>query len=714
METKKAAPPDGQTNPTDLDSTPEALGNQEFFDPEVRPDGKRKEGAEGVDYEAIFRSLPPGDLSRPHQEMLKNSAINDTVTRQRGYRTLFISKESRALLKSLGFSSAQIRLPVLLIPIYSPTGSIVSCQIRPDDPRIREGKPVKYETPFHSKNVLDVHPASQKQIANPEEPLFITEGAKKGDALASLGLVAISLSGVWNWRGKNSQGGNVALPDWENIAIKGREIRIVFDSDTASNDSVLRAEKRVAQFLEGRGGIVKILRIPPGPDGSKQGVDDYLAASGDLTALEESTEEVRPAITGDELGVAEALDDGSNLLFTQSKFWTFSESEGIWRESPDESVKRAIQIVCRENGLPVKDNFIRGAFNCAKARFFRTVEFDRIDTRSIGAANGVLRYVDGGWSMTPYRREDYRRIRLPVIYDPSARCPRFEQFLSEVFDGTTDKRERGLTVLEYLGLSLTASTEHEKALLLVGKGGNGKSVLLRVLESLIGGKNRSSVQLKQLENRFQRAHLDGKLVNIMSELSEGGEVPDAEIKAIISGEPITAEHKLKPPFEFFPICKIWIATNHMPSVRDLSDGLFRRFLILSFPNRFDDKTSRDTRLSEKLASEASGILNYCLKALAGVYERGALTEPASSREAVQGWKRDSDQTSQFLEDEMILEPGASISSGEVYRIYVNWAKEVGIKRALGRKSFTERLANHGVETAKGTGGARLLWGIRGR
>ncbi|MHB8542718.1 MAG: phage/plasmid primase, P4 family [Leptospirales bacterium] len=589
-----------------------------------------------------------------------------------------------------------------------------SCQIRPDDPRIREGKPVKYETPLHSKNVLDVHPSSQKQIANPEEPLFITEGIKKGDSITSIGLTAISLTGVWNWRGKNSQGGNVALPDWEDVAIKGREIRIVFDSDSATNDSVLRAEKRLAQFIEGRGGIVKILRIPPRTDGAKVGIDDFLAQGGDLTTLEEATEEARPAITGDELGVAEALDDGSNLIFAQSKFWAFSETEGIWRESPDESVKRAIQIVCRENGLPVKDNFIRGAFNCAKARFFRTVEFDRIDTRSIGAANGVLRYVNGGWSLTPYKREDYRRIRLPVEYVPQAKCQRFEQFLSEIFEGTPDKKDRALTVLEFLALSLTATTEYEKALLLVGKGGNGKSVLLRVLESLIGGKNRSSVQLKQLENRFQRAHLDGKTVNIMSELSEGGEVPDAEIKAIISGEPITAEHKLKPPFEFFPVCKLWIATNHMPSVRDLSDGLFRRFIILNFPNRFDDKPNRDTKLSEKLATEASGILNYCLKALAAVYERGALTEPTSSREAVQGWKRDSDQTSLFLDEEMTLESGASIASSEAYLLYTDWARGAGIKRTLGRKAFTERLVNHGVELAKGTGGARLLWGIRGR
>jgi len=152
----------------------------------------------------------------------------------------------------------------------------------------------------------------------------------------------------------------------------------------------------------------------------------------------------------------------------------------------------------------------------------------------------------------------------------------------------------------------------------------------------------------------------------------------------------------------------------MPSVRDLSDGLFRRFVILNFPNRFDDKPNRDTKLSEKLATEASGILNYCLKALARVYERGVLTNPASSKAALLAWQKDSDQTSMFLEEEMIVEPGVSISSGDAYAHYTEWARGAGIKRTLGRKAFTERLENHGIEKGKGTGGIRMLYGIRRR
>ena len=711
MAKKAAAPSDRPELPVteNYDTNP-----SDFLDPEVRPDGKRLEGAESVDFASILGNLPPGKLSREHAVMLRSSGVSDYVARTRGYRTLDDTNENRTFLKSLGFSQAQINLPVLLIPIYDPTGTIAGCQIRPNNPRVRNDKPVKYETPSHARNVLDVCPAVTHLVKDPSTTLWITEGVKKGDALSGQGHTAIALSGVWGWIGKNDQGGTAALASWRDVPLKGREVRIVFDSDAATNPKVQKAESALAQYLESKGAHVAVLRIPPGENGEKVGVDDYLRAGERLENLPivRPNNQERASSVGDELSIAECLDDGTNLVFTLQRFWRFDEREGVWTELPDEAVKRALQIVCRENQIPVKDSLIRGAFGSAKARFYRQVEFDRVGRRSIPAANGILQYANGEWTLNSYRREDYRRIRLPVVYDPQATCPRFERFLEEVFDGTPDIKDRVRLVLEFLGLSLTATTEFEKALLLVGSGGNGKSVLVRVLEAMVGSRNRSAVQLKQLENRFQRAHLDGKIVNVMTELSEGAELPDAEVKAIISGEPITAEHKLKPPFEFHPVCKLWLLTNHLPNVRDLSDGLFRRFSIITFPNRFDNKSTRDTSLSEKLAAESSGILNYCLRALAGVYERGTLTEPKSSREAVDGWRRDSDQVAAFVEEEMVLEPGASITSKEVYSIYQEWAKESGIRKLLGRKNFTLRLSNMGVVPSKGTGGTRLLHGLR--
>ena len=152
-----------------------------------------------------------------HAELVSASAISDEVARARCYRTVSIKAE----LKKLGFGEAQRRTPALLIPVWSVIGEIATYQIRPDEPRIKDGKPLKYETLAGARMRLDVPPAARPLLTDPSIPLFITEGARKADAAVSHRLCCIALLGVWNFRGKNEHGGFTALADWESIAQHG-------------------------------------------------------------------------------------------------------------------------------------------------------------------------------------------------------------------------------------------------------------------------------------------------------------------------------------------------------------------------------------------------------------------------------------------------------------------------------------------------------------
>lgn len=180
--------------------------------------------------------------------LIRESHIARNVVRRRGYRTV----RKKAELEQLGFSRAQRKVPGLLIPLYGPSGEIVLYQYRPDEPRIREGKPVKYETPAGARMVLDVHPMARDRLGDPAAPLFVTEGVKKADALVSRGLCAVALIGVWNWRGTNEHGGKTALPEWEQIALNERQVYIVFDSDVMLKKEVYAALVRLKAFLEAR------------------------------------------------------------------------------------------------------------------------------------------------------------------------------------------------------------------------------------------------------------------------------------------------------------------------------------------------------------------------------------------------------------------------------------------------------------------------------
>jgi hypothetical protein len=189
-------------------------------------------------------------LAEHHKKMLiVESSIARDVAEARGYRTI----EKKVELKTRGFADRQCNPPGLLIPIYSPTGEIVNYQFRPDQPRIgKNGRAIKYETPAGTRMVLDVHPSARKRLSDPTVPLFITEGIKKGDALVSRKLCAVALLGVWNWRGRNGDGGLTALAEWEYVALNGREVYIVFDSDVMLKPEVHKAMVRLKAFLESR------------------------------------------------------------------------------------------------------------------------------------------------------------------------------------------------------------------------------------------------------------------------------------------------------------------------------------------------------------------------------------------------------------------------------------------------------------------------------
>ena len=239
----------------------------------------------------------PSAVSEGHwQTLCQESAIRPEVIAERGYRTVTDAAE----LATLGFAPAQRRAPGLLIPVFGPDGSLALHQFRPDSPRQVTGreagespKLIKYETPAGAGMRLDVPPRCRPKLGDPKTPLWITEGVKKGDALASAGCCAVALLGVWNFKGKNEFGGTTLLADFDYIALDGREVRVVFDSDIVDKPGVRLATERLSEHLSRKGANVTTIHLPGGQE-KKVGVDDYLREHS-LEDLEKLVTAPRPA-----------------------------------------------------------------------------------------------------------------------------------------------------------------------------------------------------------------------------------------------------------------------------------------------------------------------------------------------------------------------------------------------------------------------------------
>jgi len=329
----------------------------------------------------IFSTEIPG-LLKEHYAHLAGSAISVEVIRERGYRSVL----GKTALKDAGFSPAQQRSPGILIPLHGAGGNQVGWQYRPDSPRrgARE-RVIKYENPAGTSIHLDVPPRCRQYLGDPTVPLWITEGVKKVDALAAAGACAIGLTGVWGWKGKNQFGGTTILSDFDHIALKGRLMYPLFDSDSSRNPHVYQALVRMVAFLEGRGGRVMVLQLPAGPEGAKVGADDYLAQGHtleDLTALAASPERLEkpPA----KLSPQYIVEDGRVC-------WLKNSPDGPTEVPLCNFTAKVTRDILRDNGLE-RNRYFRIEGQLGSGETLEPIE-------STSANFNSLNWVTGEWGM---------------------------------------------------------------------------------------------------------------------------------------------------------------------------------------------------------------------------------------------------------------------------------------------------------------------------
>lgn len=291
-------------------------------------------------------------LSDDHVRMLREeSGISADVIEARGYRTVTRAGE----LEALGFARAQCRAPGLLLPVHCTDGSNGLYVYRPDNPReIYSGKTpdayshkvLKYEVPKGASVRLDCPPTCRTSLANPAIPLWITEGQKKADALASRGECVIALLGVWNWKGRNFFGGTTLLNDFDYIALENREVRIVFDSDVMTKPEVRQALDRLKEHLERKKAYVSVAYLPKSETG-KNGVDDYLASGHSIDDLLALLEAPRP-IPQPAAPIVELLDKAPSALRRPLALIDARAYAAVWpyaRVTQREGVDKAGNIV---------------------------------------------------------------------------------------------------------------------------------------------------------------------------------------------------------------------------------------------------------------------------------------------------------------------------------------------------------------------------------
>ncbi len=206
-----------------------------------------------------------------HAHMLHvESGIDPEVSQRRGCRSV-----TAAECAAYGFADYQCG-DGLLLPEWTTAGVQRGHKLRRDDPRTdADGKVIKYESPAGAPVHLDLHPDALPALRDPAVPLYFSEGIRKSDALWSRGRPCVSLSGVYAFLR-----GRLVVPDFDDIPLDDRLVRVGFDSDVATKPAVAEAMLRFCAALSRRGARVEVAYLPEGPNGTKTGLDDFYARGG--------------------------------------------------------------------------------------------------------------------------------------------------------------------------------------------------------------------------------------------------------------------------------------------------------------------------------------------------------------------------------------------------------------------------------------------------
>ena len=334
------------------------------------------------------------------------------------------------------------------------------------------------------------------------------------------------------------------------------------------------------------------------------------------------------------------------------------------------------------------------------------------DINTINLKNGLYNIPTGEFK--PHS-PDYLSInQVPIVYNPESKPKLFGQFLRQVLWSSEIR-----TAIELMAYTFYRDNPFEIITILFGYGANGKSVFTGLLTALHGAKNISNVPLSaMLDNRFALSDLEGKSVNIDTELT-GTTIRDTSVLKKITGrQPIRIERKNERAYDTLIHAKLFFSANQVPVAYDESDAFFRRKIILGFPNRFEGNRD-DPDLLKKLTTEEelSGIFNVLIMALRRLLNRNRIyIEEKTIEQRRERYTIAADPVKAFLEDAVAEDSVESdtVVKERLYQAYRRFCKKHNLailsKESLGKILKAVKKYQEGRESS---GKSETVWkGIR--
>ena len=316
------------------------------------------------------------------------------------------------------------------------------------------------------------------------------------------------------------------------------------------------------------------------------------------------------------------------------------------------------------------------------------------DAHLIAFKNGLYNIIDG--SFVGFTPEHIITNKIPWDYTPDATCPLVDNVLNRL--SCNDAEIRAL-LEEVAGACLYRDNKlgGGKAAILVGDKHNGKSTYIEMIQAMLGDANISTLDFKELDDKFSTAMLFGKLANLGDDISDSFKEDVAMFKKIVTGQTIKAEMKGQNPFQFTPYAKLIFSANNIPRMKDPTGAAMRRLLIIPLNAKFlPTDPEYDPQIKTKLAQKEAVeyFIQLAISGLKRVLKNQHFTVSQKEQQAKANYEQENNPILAFIEDcrndNGEIEGIYNEATSEVYLHYEEFCNRNGF-RSMCKPTFSKQI-----------------------
>lgn len=414
---------------------------------------------------------------------------------------------------------------------------------------------------------------------------------------------------------------------------------------------------------------------------------------------------IKPATAANTITAAAAIG-----VAEDGRFW--AEWDGVWQPAP-----RVIRNAMAANmGNQYVGNVVRDVEDIV--RTLVPVFTVSPHPAYINLRNGMLHSTSvdefglpnwATWEFTGHRPQVHSTVQLPHRWNPQADCPRFDQFLTECLEPDAVP-----LAWEIIAACIYSGIPVQRAVMLQGPPGCGKSQLLDVITGLLGEQATTHIPLQNLGERFNVAQLHGKALNVHADLDQAGIGETGTFKTLVTGDSLTAEHKGQQPFSYTPFATLLFSANAVPPSDDRSGAYTRRWAVLPFRQHPEWSGPPVRDLGKRvLMREAEGIVRRAVGVLPSLLQRGDFSV---LKRAQDEFNERTDYLLTFVREELDFGDIKHVTSSkeltaalEAFKVATgNQHSRTTVKHLEAElmKNGASKLQNHRVD-------GDYIWGVRG-